>query len=63
MLIYKNSQTKSTKCQYQEADSKVKWRELVKWKLFNLNKQVTKNIVPIITCKPWKPVATKKIEP
>jgi hypothetical protein len=24
---------------------------------------VVKNVVPIITCSPWKPVATKKVDP
>jgi hypothetical protein len=63
MQMYKNNQTTSTKCQYQDAASKVKWRELVKWNLYNFIKQVDKKIVPIITWIPWKPVATKKIEP
>jgi len=35
----------------------------VKWELFNLIKHIKRNIVPIITCKPWNPVATKKVEP
>ena len=61
--IYKNSQTTSTKCQYQAAASNPKWWFEEKWDLYNRNKHTAKKVVPIITCKPWKPVATKKQEP
>lgn len=35
----------------------------MKWELLSLIKQINRKIVPIITCKPWNPVATKKVEP
>lgn len=63
MQTYKNNHTTSTKCQYQEAASKAKCLELVKCKKYNFPRQVNKKIVPIITCKPWNPVAIKNIEP
>lgn len=63
MKTYKNSQITSTKCQYQEAASNPKWWDLVKWDKFNLNRHTSKNSVPIITCNPWNPVATKKVDP
>ena len=63
MHTYKNNQTTSTKCQYQEAASNPKWWVLVKWKLFNLIKQTNKKIVPTITWNPWKPVAIKNTDP
>jgi hypothetical protein len=27
------------------------------------NRQVVRNVVPIITCSPWNPVATKNVDP
>ena len=57
MDMNKNNQTTSTKCQYQAAASKPKWCFVVKWNFIYLNKQTVKKIVPIITWKPWKPVA------
>ena len=63
MNEYKNNQTTSTKCQYQIDDSKPRWWSLENW-LFICRINVTnKKILPIITCKPWKPVATKKVLP
>ena len=62
-MIYKNSHTTSTKCQYQEAASKPKWWLLVKWNELNLIKHMNKNIVPTRTWKPWNPVATKNVDP
>lgn len=63
MEIYKNSQTTSTKCQYQAAASKPKWCLEVKWYCRCRTRHVSRNREPIITCRPWKPVATKKVEP
>lgn len=27
------------------------------------SRQVSRNVVPIITCSPWNPVATKNVDP
>lgn len=35
----------------------------MKWAWDNLHEHIIRNIVPIITCKPWKPVGTKNVEP
>lgn len=60
---YKNSQTTSTKCQYQAAHSNaVMWFIL----LFILCKRfiaTIRNVVPIMTCSPWNPVAMKNVDP
>ena len=56
MNVYKNNQITSTKCQYQMAHSKFILCVFEKW-IFD------KKIDPINTCKPWNPVAIKKIEP
>lgn len=61
--MYRNSQTTSTKCQYQAAASNPKWCVLEKWLLISRIKHVNRKIVPIITCRPWNPVAIKKVEP
>ena len=63
MNTYKKSHTTSTKCQYQAAASKPTWWKEEKWQLKSRIKQINKNEVPIITCKPWNPVATKKVDP
>lgn len=63
MNTYKNSHTTSTKCQYQAAASKPTWWNEEKWQLKRRIKQTKRNEVPIITCKPWNPVATKKVDP
>lgn len=55
-IIYKPIQTISTKCQYHIAQIKPTWYLVQKWPLISLVKHTIKNIVPIITCKPWKPV-------
>lgn len=61
--MYKNNQTTSTKCQYQAAASNPKWCDGEKCKVFIRSQEIIKNNVPIITCKPWNPVAIKKVEP
>lgn len=61
--IYKNSQTTSTKCQYQAAISNPIWWFILICILFMYNRFTDKKVVPIITWIPWKPVAMKKIEP
>ena len=53
----------STKCQYQAAASKPKWWFKENWVFKFRIKHVNKNNVPISTCKPWNPVAIKKIDP
>ena len=63
MHTYKKSQTTSTKCQYHAAASNPKWWWLEKWWLSNRKKHTARKVVPIITCNPWNPVATKKVEP
>jgi len=63
MLINKNNQTTSTKCQYHAAHSKPRCRKVVKWYFIKRIKQIKRKIVPMITCNPWKPVAKKKMEP
>lgn len=59
----RNNHTTSTKCQYQIAASYPKWWVVVKWKLINRPRQMIRNVVPIITCNPWNPVATKNSDP
>lgn len=63
MKVNKTIQTTSTKCQYQAAASNPKWWFMENWFFIIRNRVVIKKIVPIITCKPWNPVATKKIDP
>ena len=63
MHKYRNNHTISTKCQYQDLVSNPMWCFVVKWFRFSRIKQISKNVVPINTCSPWKPVATKKVEP
>ena len=59
----KNNQTTSTKCQYQIANSNPKWCLYTSSLLRVRTKHHVRNNVPIITCRPWKPVATKKVAP
>lgn len=61
--MYKNNHTTSTKCQYQAAASNPKWWYGEKWRLFIRNQHTIKKDVPIITCRPWNPVAIKKVDP
>ena len=63
MEIYRKSHTTSTKCQYQAAASKPKWWLLEKWHIYIRYKQIRRKEVPMITWRPWNPVATKKVEP
>ncbi len=58
----RNSQTTSTKCQYQAAASRPKWWSGLKWPRQARKRQTARNQVPMITWKPWKPVAMKKVE-
>ena len=62
-MIYKNNHTTSTKCQYHAAASNPKWCLAEKWQLYKRYKHTARNVVPIRTCKPWNPVATKNVEP
>jgi len=61
--MYKNSQTTSTKCQYQAAASNPKWCEAENWNVRCRSKQTNKKVVPIITWIPWNPVAIKNVAP
>jgi hypothetical protein len=61
--MYKNNQTTSTKCQYQAAASNPKWRFDGKCNVMCRSRHVVRNVVPIITCSPWNPVATKNVHP
>src|ERR1700752_5189531 len=62
MQVNKNNQTTSTKCQYQAAASKPKWRCGVNWPSLARNQHTIRKHVPTITWKPWKPVARKHVE-
>jgi hypothetical protein len=53
--MYKNSQTTSTKCQYQAAASNPKWWFDEKWRVICWSRHVVRNVVPIITCSLWNP--------
>jgi len=61
--MYRNSQTTSTKCQYQAAASNPKWWFDEKCSVVCRRRHVVRNVVPIITCNPWNPVATKNVDP
>jgi len=61
--MYKNNQTTSTKCQYHAAASNPKWWFDEKCNVVCRSRHAVRNVVPIITCSPWKPVATKKVDP
>lgn len=50
------------KCQYQAAASKPKWWLDVKWNFNCRRKQTARKVDLMITCSPWNPVATKKVE-
>lgn len=63
METYRNNQTTSTKCQYQAAASNPKWCSEVKWYWICRRRQTARKVEPIMTCRPWKPVATKNVEP
>lgn len=61
--MYKKIQTTSTKCQYQAAASKPKWCPGLNWWAMVRDKQINRKVEPIITWRPWNPVATKKVAP
>ena len=58
----RNSQTTSTKCQYQAAASKPKCWSGLNWPAIARNRQTSRKVVPTKTWKPWKPVAMKKVD-
>ena len=62
MQMKRNSHTTSTKCQYQAAASKPKWRCGREVALHGADQADDRKMVPTITWKPWKPVARKKVE-
>ena len=57
----KNSQTTSTNYQFHAAASNPKWWFDQKCNVVCRRRYVVKNVVPINTCSPWNPVATKKM--
>lgn len=61
--VYKNSHTTSTKCQYQAAASNPKWCDEEKWFIMIRIRHIKRNVDPIITWRPWNPVATKNVDP
>ena len=61
--MYRNSHTTSTKCQYQAAPSKPKWRSGVKWPYIRRIVMYSSISMPTITWNPWKPVSMKKVDP
>lgn len=61
--MYRNSHTTSTKCQYHAAASNPKWWFDEKCSVVCRIKHVIRNVVPIITCSPWNPVAIKNVDP
>ena len=61
--VNSNSQTTSTKCQYQLAASKPKWFSGEKWPRMHRSNMTKRMTVPRVTCIPWKPVNIKKVEP
>lgn len=63
METYRNSQTTSTKCQYHAAASNPKWWLDVKWKLSCRSRQTVRKVEPMMTWRPWNPVAIKNVEP
>lgn len=63
METYRNSHTTSTKCQYQAAASNPKWWFDVKWYFNCRSRHTVRKEVPMMTCRPWNPVVTKKVEP
>src|SRR5215475_3537477 len=63
MQANRNSQTTSTKCQYHAANSKPRCCFGVKWPAIARARQTIRNIEPMITWAPWKPVAMKKVAP
>src|SRR5580704_6893894 len=63
MQANKNSHTTSTKCQYQAQNSKPRCWVGVNWPASARNRQTIRNVVPMMTCTPWKPVAMKKEAP
>src|SRR5580698_4917497 len=63
MQANRNSQTTSTKCQYQAANSKPRCCVGVNWPASARNRQTIRNVVPMMTFTPWKPVAMKNAAP
>ena len=63
MQTKRKIQTTSTKCQYHMAHSKPTWWLVEKCARVSRTRQINKKVVPIMTCSPWKPVATKKVLP
>jgi hypothetical protein len=61
--MYRNNQTTSTKCQYHAAASNPKWWFDEKCNVVCRRRHVVRKVVPIITCNPWNPVATKNVNP
>ena len=63
MQVNRKSHTTSTKCQYQAAASKPKCCFGVKSPPIARIRHTNRKIVPMMTWKPWKPVAMKNVAP
>src|SRR4029077_9582296 len=63
MQANRNSHTTSTKCQYQAQNSKPRCWVGVNWPAMARNRQTIRNVEPMMTCAPWKPVAMKNAAP
>lgn len=61
--MYRNSQTTSTKCQYHAEHSNPIIKSLFILRWFSRNREIAKNVDPMITCSPWNPVAMKNLDP
>src|SRR5690349_1975 len=59
----RNSQTTSTKCQYQAANSKPRCCFGLKCPAIARIRQTIRKIEPMITWAPWNPVAMKNVAP
>lgn len=63
MEVYRNNHTTSTKCQYHAAHSNPTMCGDEFLKLLNRISDTVRNVEPIITWIPWKPVAMKNVDP
>jgi hypothetical protein len=61
--MYRNNQTTSTKCQYHAAAANPKRWFDEKCSVVCRSRHAVRNVVPIITCSPLNPVATKNVDP
>lgn len=62
-MMNRKIHTTSTKCQYQAAASNPKWWVIDSCRVIARTRQTPRKEDPIITCRPWNPVAIKNVEP